>query len=127
MAITAHYASMVLVLLLVLTVRVILARRAARVGLGDGGNPDLQRRIRAHANLVEYAPIVLIAMALCESLNAAAIGVHAIGLLLVSGRLLHAYGVSQNKETFVFRTLGMCLTLAAIGLAAALCFLESMG
>ncbi len=47
-------------LLLVLAARVSAGRRRFRVGLGDGGNAELQRAIRVHANAVEWALPVLV-------------------------------------------------------------------
>jgi uncharacterized membrane protein YecN with MAPEG domain len=40
--------------------------------------------------------------------------VHGLGLSLVAGRLSHAYGVSQLKESYGFRVTGMALTLTTI-------------
>jgi uncharacterized membrane protein YecN with MAPEG domain len=42
-----------------------------KVLLGDGGQPLLLARTRAHANFVEYAPFVLILMWLIEAARAA--------------------------------------------------------
>jgi hypothetical protein len=127
MPITAHYTSILLVLLLVLSIRVIMARRSAGVAIGDGGNPSLARRIRVQANLVEYAPMVLIAMAVSEAMMAHPAALHTIGLLLVAGRLLHAFGVSQDREKLVIRTAGMLLTFASVAVAAGVAFLASIG
>jgi uncharacterized membrane protein YecN with MAPEG domain len=43
---------------------------------------------------------------------------HALGLALVAGRIVHAYGVSQEPENFRFRVLGMGMTLTSIAVAA---------
>jgi uncharacterized protein len=126
MPITAHYISLILVLLLVLSIRVILARRAAGVAIGDGGDSGLARRIRVQANLVEYAPLVLIGMAVSEFQQAHPIALHAIGLTLVLGRLVHAYGVSQTKEKLILRVTGMMLTFTAVAMTAVLTFLAAM-
>ena len=45
-----------------------------------------------------------------ESSGATPWFVHALGLCIVTGRVLHAVGVSQVRERFVFRVLGMALT-----------------
>jgi uncharacterized protein len=75
---------------------------------------------------VEYAPLVLIAMGLAESMQAHPLALHAMGLLLVVGRLLHAFGVSQTREKFIFRVTGMALTLSAVGVAAVVTFIASV-
>ena len=41
-----------------------------------------------------------------------------LGLALLVGRLIHAFGVSQENETFRYRTAGMSLTFIAIAAAS---------
>ena len=43
-----------------LVVPIVRIRRGRRIGLGDGGDAELLRRIRVHANFIEYVPTVLI-------------------------------------------------------------------
>ena len=118
MAITALYAAAITLLFLALSVRVIRLRRAARIALGDGGERRLARAIRAHANCAEYAPIGIILIGLAESLSVPALLLHALGIGLVAGRVVHAYGVSQEPEDSRFRATGMGLTFTAIAVAA---------
>eukprot|EP00466_Bigelowiella_natans_P009415 jgi/Bigna1/89993/estExt_fgenesh1_pg.C_600003 len=58
MHITALYGGALTLWYLVLTARVILYRRENLIGLGDGNNNTMQRRIRAHGNFAEYVPLV---------------------------------------------------------------------
>lgn len=118
MAITAMYASILALFFVSLSVRVIGARRAARVALGDGGNAQLLRRQRVHGNFAEYVPLALILMLLAEQQGTAPWVVHGIGLLLLAGRLMHAFGVSQSPERIWQRVTGMSLTFAAISVGA---------
>ena len=118
MAITALYAALITVVFLALSRRVIVLRRAAQVPLGDGGDRKLARAMRAHANCAEYAPLGIILIGLAESLSVPALIVHALGLSLVAGRIVHAYGVSQEPENFRFRVSGMSLTFTALAVAA---------
>ena len=118
MPVTAFYAAIIALLFLALSRNVILARRSAKVGVGDGGDKSLLRAMRVQANCAEYAPIALVLMALCESLAVPALVLHAFGIALVAGRAVHAYGVSKEPENLSFRIAGMALTLTAIGLAA---------
>ena len=60
--ITLLYAALCTLLVLALAGRVMAYRLTHKVGLGDGGHGDLQRRIRAHANAVEYLPLALLLM-----------------------------------------------------------------
>ena len=114
MSITPLYAGLVALLFVLLSIRVIGARRNARIGLGDGGNRLLLRRQRAHANCAEYAPLAIVLMALAELQDTPALVLHLIGGLLILGRLLHAYGLSQEPEPLRLRVLGMTLTFAAL-------------
>jgi uncharacterized membrane protein YecN with MAPEG domain len=123
MPITALYASLLALLLLLLSARVIAQRREARVEIGHGESPQLLRRMRVHANFTEYVPMALILMALAESLKAPSILLHLLGMLLVVARVIHAYGLSHTPHILRLRVLGMMLTFTAIGIAAALCFM----
>jgi uncharacterized protein len=125
MIITQIYASLLALLFVALSFRVIAVRRGAGIPLGDGSNQQLLRRQRVHANFAEYVPLALILMALAEQQGAAAWVVHGIGCLLVAGRVLHAFGVSRAPEVFAFRVTGMVLTFAAIIISALTGLLQS--
>ena len=112
MSITPLYASFLTLVFVFLSFRVIGLRRAQKIGLGDGGDRDMLRRIRAHGNFAEYCPLALLLMALAELQNQPDWRIHAIGGLLVAGRLAHAYGVSNGLGTP--RVAGMVLTFAAL-------------
>ncbi len=123
MPITALYASLLALLFVALSVRVIGLRRLSGVALGDGGKADLMRRMRVHANFAEYVPLALVLLGFAESLGTPSPFLHLLGLTLLLGRLLHAFGVSQARETFFFRVSGMALTLGTLLLAAGSCLL----
>jgi uncharacterized membrane protein YecN with MAPEG domain len=120
--ITAFYASLLTVLYLYLSVRVIGWRRLKRVEIGHAEDAQLLRRMRVHANFAEYAPFALLLMALAESLAPPHILIHLVGLTLVAGRVLHAYGLSQTPQILKYRVWGMQLTFTAMGIAALMCF-----
>lgn len=126
MAVTAIYASLLSVLLLVLSFRVISVRRAARVEIGEGGDRVLLRRIRVHANFVEYTPIALILLMLLESMKAPGVVLHALGATLLVGRVIHAYALSQSPHIMWLRVAGMVFTLTMIAVAAAGSFTLAM-
>lgn len=121
MSVTALYASLVAMLFVVLSVRTISTRREGRVEIGDGGNKELLRRMRVHANFAEYAPIALILMALAEVNGLSKPFVHALGATLLVGRLAHAYGLSQTPHVMALRVAGMAMTFTAILAAATAC------
>ena len=119
--ITPLYAALLAGLLLYLSSRVIRARRRRRVALGPGGDPTVERAMRVHANFVEYVPFALLLLGFAEMQGAPAPLLHVVGVILVSGRLVHAFGVSQTDENFRWRVLGMVLTFAAIAIGALSC------
>ena len=126
MYVTAFYTALLAALFLVLSVRVIGWRREMRVEIGDGGERELLRRMRVHANFAEYVPYALLLMALSESMTPPRPLLHLVGVVLVIGRLLHAYGLGQTPQILRYRVLGMTLTFAAIGIAALMCFSQSV-
>ena len=120
MIITSIYASLLAVLFFVLSARVILLRRVVRVGLSDGGNDYLRRRIRVHGNFAEYVPFILLLILFAETENSPPWTIHCLGILLVIGRNVHALGVGKNPEIQNFRVIGMAMTLTVLLAAAAL-------
>jgi uncharacterized protein len=115
-SISSMYAGLLALLFIVLSLRVILARRSLRIGLGEGDSRILLRRIRAHGSFVEYVPFVILLMTLIEWQGGSQVSLHLIGVLLLLGRGLHAYGFSHDPELHGFRVVGMACTLSALGL-----------
>ncbi len=110
-----------------LSARVIGGRVANQVGIGDSGNTDLLYRIRTQGNFTEYVPIFLIVLGLVEASggNRAALMVVA-GVFLVA-RVLHVPGMGAEAN-IRFRQAGIigsftCIVAASLyglylGLAA---------
>ena len=121
MPITALYASLLAVVFIVLSFRTISTRRAQKVEIGDGGDKDLLRRMRVHANFAEYVPIALILLAAAESLGSPRLLLHGIGATLVIGRISHAYALSQSPHILSLRVFGMAATFAAIVAGVVVC------
>ena len=116
--VTPAYAALLAVIFAVLAIRVIGRRRVARVSLGDGGDLQLLRRQRAHANFAEYVPLVLILMICAELQQAQFWLLNLVGLCLVVGRVLHAYALSREPEPMSLRVAGMGLTITALLIGA---------
>ena len=117
--ITALYTSLLGILWLGLTMYVILGRWKYEVSLGDGGEKDLNRRIRAHANFMETVPFAVILLWFGEMYVLIPHVVHSMGIALVIGRTLHAYGMLCRKHsTNRFRQTGMTLTMTVMGINA---------
>lgn len=118
LAVSPLYAALTAVIFLILSARVILYRRANLISLGDNGDKNLLKRMRAQANCAEYAPLGLVLLVLTELAGAPALAVHIAGLMLVAGRGLHAYGFASTPQIMIFRQIGMVLTLTMIALTA---------
>lgn len=118
--ITLLYASILGLLLIGLSGRVIYLRRAYRVGIGAAEHRDLERAIRAHGNLIEYSPLALVIMMLLEQNGAPTWQLHALGATLVVSRHLHAWSLSRRGGPSRGRMLGTSGTLLVILAAAAL-------
>lgn len=118
MSITPLYAGLIALIFLVLCFRVIFYRRANQIGLGDAGDKSLLKRMRAQANCAEYAPIGLILLALVELQGAPGPVVHGLGVTLLLGRAMHAYGFSASPPVMPLRVWGMILTTLMIAVAA---------
>lgn len=108
------YAALIALLFCALSVRTLLLRRKYQVALGTGKNVLLQKAIRAHGNCAEYAPLGILLLVLVDLLWANSLLVHVLGLSLLLGRALHAFGVSQAEENYVFRVSGMALTFTSV-------------
>ena len=114
MPLTAYYAALLALLFFVLSIRTIRLRRRHSVGVGYGGEAALERAARAHANCAEYAPIALLLIYFLETSGPGDVWIHGLGGLLVVGRIVHAYGVSQSKEDYRFRVTGMSMTFIVL-------------
>ena len=112
--VTGIAASILALLYVKLTFNVIGQRRQHKVGLGDGGHESLNRAIRAHGNLAEFAPIGLILIG-CLEYNLAPYFLTApMAVLFLAGRLLHPMGMKDATISWSPRVKGMQLTLVSI-------------
>ena len=116
---TALYAAALGVMMIVLGAQVIVMRARTGISILDGGNMALAESMRRHGNFVENVPMALILMACAESLAAPAALLHAMGLVLIAGRLVHVMGIDHTRPAAPARIAGGILTtlpmLAAIG------------
>lgn len=119
--ITGFYAGLCGMLLLLLYVRVSQRRIETKIGIGTGGDAVLEQRIRAHANFIECAPLVLLFLYLFEQSTTHPLYVHAFGAAFIIARVAHAQGISSNPGRSAGRFYGSIVTVAVIaGLALSL-------
>ena len=114
MNITPMYGAVLAILFVALSVRTLRLRRRTRIAVGDGGNVELMRAMRVHANFAEYVPVTLLLIYMLESMTGISLLVHGLCVCLVAGRISHAYGVSQVSENFRYRVFGMSMTFTAL-------------
>jgi hypothetical protein len=115
----ALYVGLLVLMNIVLQVRVILVRREKAIGIGDGDDRDLAKRIRVHGNFVENAAFGMVALIMLAVTAAPTLLIHGIGLTLVAGRVAHAIGLGRTAGTSVARVAGMVLSFTALGVAGA--------
>ena len=108
--ITMLYAGLLTLLVLALAGRVVAVRVKSRVGLGDGGNPELLQRVRVHANAIENLPLALLLLGGMELNGYPDLMVHVFGSALLLARLLHAWGLSRSTGPSPGRFAGTLLT-----------------
>lgn len=112
--ITPAYAALLALFYVYLCARVIKKRLRYQVAIGDGGEPALARAMRVQGNFADYVPFALLLVWMVETSSIPSIWVHVLCLLLLFGRLLHAFGVSQTKETLIYRQIGMVSTFTVL-------------
>jgi uncharacterized membrane protein YecN with MAPEG domain len=116
--ITTLFIGMLALIQIPLTVMVGYRRLQTDIHFLDGGDVILLRRMRAHANFTETAPIVLIAMASSELSGLSPWLLWLGGASLAVGRLVHA-GTLVMLGWAPTRALGMLLTfLPMLGFGA---------
>ena len=121
--VTAVFAAVTGLLLLVLSAQVVKYRLKYRKGLGVNEDPEFEAAVRAHATLVEYAPLGLIMLAIAELNGVSGSLIYWTGMALVVGRILHAWGMINGKGgPHWARMIGILLTWLAILVAALLLF-----
>ena len=81
MEITLLYTSLIAVLAVFLSFKTGLVRGKTNTMLGEGDSSELLQSMRAFGNLVEYAPLALILLALLEMQNLDAWKLHMLGSL----------------------------------------------
>jgi len=91
------------------------ARMAQKVSVGDGGNEFVIRRMRAHSNFIESAPLVLILLGALEYSGTNVGWLWVLGIGYVIGRIAHGFGMdggSLEKGRMIGTLLTMLVQLA---------------
>ncbi len=75
---------------------------------------ELERAIRGHGNLIEYAPLFLILMLLLELTGASETFLYICGTVFTVGRFMHGIAFSFMKKNGLLRIGGMTLTFLGL-------------
>jgi uncharacterized membrane protein YecN with MAPEG domain len=118
------YVGFFALMLVVLGIGVIRLRGKRRVQFGDGGHLDLQRAMRIHGNFAEYVPFALLVILLIEAAGYSRYWIHLLGLALVAARLLHAWGLTRDKQPSSGRVIGMTLTFTVLAVGSVLLIVD---
>jgi uncharacterized protein len=91
-------------------------RSAEKIGIGDGGNDLLVRRMRAQANFIEQVPLTLLVAAAIEATGNGGRWLLPLGALFLLGRVAHAFGMDGNFNAGrpIGMITGMILQLALV-------------
>jgi len=124
LSITPFYIALLGILFLPFTLRVGLYRVKNNISIGDGQDDELIKRNRGQGNFIETVPLAVMLILLMELLGASSTWLHALGVLLVGGRLLHYLGIT-GLGPFICRPIGMFSTLSIYLVAPAWILINS--
>lgn len=121
LSISPIYASLLVILIVMLAYRVTTFRRSEAIGLGDASSSKAMKcAIRAHGNAVENIPLGIVLLVILELNHLTPWLQHIFGVVLAVSRIMHAWGISNysgaTKSRF-YGTLFTWLTLILMAVA----------
>ena len=118
-------AGLIGLLAVILTVNIARLRGKKKINLGDGGDPEMLAAIRAHANLIEFAPLCLLLIYIVSDFYGFSL-VAGLSVVLLVSRALHAGGMigvipggrfmGAMGTTLVLAAASVMVVIAGIGL-----------
>jgi uncharacterized membrane protein YecN with MAPEG domain len=112
------YAAILMLMFVLLSIRVVQMRASAKIGIGTGNDPAMERRIRVHGNFSEYVPLALLLLTFMEMLHMSRYLIHALCIVLIVARIVHAIGVTPVQENFSMRVGSVLATFAVLVIAS---------
>jgi uncharacterized membrane protein YecN with MAPEG domain len=85
-------AGLIGLLAVALTLNIARLRGQKKINLGDGGDPEMQAAVRAHANLIEFAPLCLLLIYIASDFYGFRT-VAVLSVVFLVARVLHAGGM----------------------------------
>jgi uncharacterized membrane protein YecN with MAPEG domain len=107
-----------------LALNVGLMRGRKRINLGDGGDAGMQAAVRAHGNLVEFAPLTLLMIYMASDFYGFRT-VAALSVVLLVARVLHAGGMLGLIPKG--RLVGTLASVAVLAIASILLAIAGLG
>ena len=115
--VTLSMAAAAVLINLWLGMRIGKLRSSLKISVGDGGNEQLARRMRAQLNFAENVPLALILFGLVELSGRGGAWLAPLGGLFLLGRVLHGLGMDGGSLAWG-RSVGiMSSMLISLGLA----------
>src|ERR1700679_2125746 len=86
--------------LMIVVLALLVSRERGKQGLplGDNGQTALLQAIRAHGNFAEFVPLALLVIVVLEAVGESRYLIHALGIALILGRVLHAWGLLSSPR-----------------------------
>ena len=113
-SITLLFAAIFGFLHVIFTLRVGNYRFKSKISLGDDGDRELLKRIRAHGNFTENVPTALLLILLNDLDGAEDNTLMLMGSILLIARLTHYLTVATRKLPWILRPLSILGTLGTI-------------
>src|SRR6266581_7177282 len=123
--ITALYAGVLGILLVVISARVSVLRAKFKVMFGDGGKEPLMRAIRAQGNFTEYVPLALLLIGMVEWAGTKPWVVHSLAGGLLASRLIHYWGITARKDPG--RGIGVTISWIVLAVAGLIVLYQRWG
>ncbi|MBV1868521.1 MAG: MAPEG family protein [Marinosulfonomonas sp.] len=125
--ITALYGALLGTIMIALSFFVSSMRGKTGISIGDGGDMAMLESMRRHGNFTEIVPMAVILMGLAEVQGAGSGWLHAVGVLLVVGRVAHPLGLSASKMMSPLRIVGSLGTTVAVLISIVLILIPVLG
>ncbi len=107
---TGLYTAILALIMVILAFNTSAGRIKHRIDLGTGDDPDMEKRLRAFGNFIEYVPMLILLMAVSELQGRASLHLHIFGTLIVLTRVLHALGMRGVMPSLKGRYLATIMT-----------------
>ena len=124
--VTALYTAILALIMIFLAYMTSARRKEAKINLGTGNDDVMERRSRAFGNFIEFTPMFILLMAMIEMQGYGTEYVHALGIVTVIGRILHAMGMTKSIKIINGRFVGAILTYISLFVAGAFVLYQSV-